>query len=94
MRTANSSTNSNDFALARVLNNTLLAIVTFVRKAEEMGLPEDYEIDELNRAYVLLVNELENLYKHNPKLTEIRPEPFWKQFDVLKPYLGKSQLLR
>lgn len=84
MGTANSSTSSNDFALARLLNNTLLAIITFVRKAEEMDLPEDYEIDELNRAYVLLVNELENLYEHNPKLAEIRPEPFWKQFDVLK----------
>lgn len=84
MGTANSSTNSNDFALARLLNNTLLAIITFVRKAEEMDLPEDYEIDELNRAYVLLVNELENLYKQNPKLAEIKPEPFWKRFDVLK----------
>lgn len=85
MGTANPSTDSNDFAVARLLKNTLLAILTYVRKAEEMDLPEDYEIDELNRAYILLVNELENLYKHNPKLAEIRPEPFWKQFDVLKP---------
>lgn len=84
MTTANSSTNTNDFVLAKLLNNTLLTIITFIRKAEEMDLPEDYEIDELNRAYVLLVNELENLYEHNPKLAEIRPEPFWKQFDVLK----------
>lgn len=84
MGTANSSTNSNDFALARLLNNTLLAIIIFVRKAKEMDLPEDYEIDELNRAYVLLVNELEHLYANNPELAEIRPEPFWKQFDVLK----------
>lgn len=84
MGTATQSGDSNDFPVAKVLSTVLLSIVALVRKAEEMDLPEDYEIDELNRAYVLLVHELENLYDQNPKLAEIKPEPFWKQFDVLK----------
>lgn len=78
------STNDNDYPVARVLNNVVLSIVALVRKAEEMDLPEDYKIEELNRTYVLLVHELENLYDQNPKLSEIKPEPFWKRFDVLK----------
>lgn len=84
MEAANQPTNNNDYPVARVLNNILLLIIGLVRKAEEMDLPEDYEINELNRAYVLLVHELENLYSHNPQLAEIRPEPFWRRFDVLK----------
>ena len=55
-----------------------------VVQSEALELAEDYEIDDLNRAYVLLVNELENLYNNNDELAEIKPEPFWKQFDVLK----------
>lgn len=84
MKDVNQTSNNNDYPVARVLNTVVLSIVALVREAEEMDLPEDYEIDELNRAYVLLVHELENLYNQNPQLTEIKPEPFWKQFDVLK----------
>jgi hypothetical protein len=81
----NSESNiSNDYPVARVLNTVVLSVIASVRVAEEMDLPEDYEISELNRAYVLLVHELEKLYNQNPKLAEIRPEPFWKRFDVLK----------
>jgi hypothetical protein len=84
MEASNQSTNDSDYAVARVLNTLALIIVASVRAAEEMDLPEDYEIDELNRAYVLLVHELEALYDQNPKLAETKPEPFWKQSDVLK----------
>lgn len=84
MEATNQSANDNDYAVARALNTLALTIVASVRAAEEMDLPEDYEIDELNRAYVLLVHELETLYSQNPKLAETKPEPFWKQFDVLK----------
>ena len=84
MEEVKQSTNSNNYPVARVLNKVLLSIIALVRKAEEMDLPEDYEIDELNHAYVLLVNELENLYSQNPQLAEIKPEPFWERYDVLK----------
>lgn len=78
------ATDSDDYPVARVLNGVLLSIVSSVRLAEEIDLPQDYEIDELNRAYVLLVHELEDLYDQNSKLSEMKPEPFWKRYDVLK----------
>jgi len=84
MENTKHATDSNDFPVAKALNTVLLSIVALVRKAEEMDLPEDYEIDELNRAYILLVHELDKLYNQNPKLAEIRPEPFWRKFDVLR----------
>jgi len=89
MEVPNQSTNDSDYAVARVLNTLALTIVASVRAAEEMNLPEDYEIDELNRAYVLLVHELGTLYSQNPKLAETKPEAFWKQYDVLKSASGK-----
>lgn len=84
MKSSDQPDSSSDYAVARVLNTVLLSIASSVRAAEEMDLPEDYEIGELNRVYVLLVHELEKLYSHNVQLTEIKPEPFWKRFDVLK----------
>jgi len=75
--------NSNDYAVAKVLSMELIPFIALVRVADKMELPEDYEINQLNRAYVFLVHELENLYNKHPKLAEINPEPFWKQFDVL-----------
>lgn len=84
METTKQPADNNDLPVAKVLNTALLAIVNSVRSAKELGLPEEHEIGELNRAYVLLVNELEGLYDRSPKLAEIKPEPFWKHYDVLK----------
>jgi hypothetical protein len=79
---------ANDYAVARLLNIVLLQIVQLVREIESLDLPEDYnwKLDELNRVYVLLVNELEELYKHNPRLAEIEPKPFWTKYNILTPY--------
>lgn len=79
---------ANDYALAKVLNALLLLITESVREIENLDLPTDYDykLDELNRAYVLLVHELEELYKYNPKLAEIEPKPFWAKYNILEPY--------
>jgi hypothetical protein len=84
----------NDYALATLLTTVLLEIVGLVREVEALELPEDYDwkLDELNRAYVLLVSELEELYKNNPKLTAIEPKPFWAKYNILTPYYW--QILR
>ena len=86
MESAKQPTSNNDFSVAKALNTVLLTIVDLVRKSEAVGLPEDHELDKLNRTYVLLVDELERLYKQNPKLAEISPKPFWQQFDILTPH--------
>jgi len=85
---------SDDYAVARLLNTVLLAIVQQVREVNALDLPDDYDwkLDELNRSYVLLVNGLEKLYKQNSKLAEIEPKPFWAKYNILEPYYW--QILR
>jgi hypothetical protein len=79
---------SNDYAVARLLNLLLLQITQLVREIHAIDLPDDYDwkLDDLNRAYVLLVNELEKLYKQNSKLAEIKPKAFWAKYNILTPY--------
>ena len=79
---------ANDYAVAKLLNTVVLLITASVRGVEDLDLPADYDykLDELNRAYVLLINGLEELYKHNPKLAEIEPSPFWAKYNILTPY--------
>ena len=75
---------ANDYAVAKALNESVTGIILMIFIADVAGAPEEYEIKELNRAYVLLVNELQNLYDHNSKLAAIKPKPIWQIFDVLK----------
>lgn len=88
MKATRHPTRGNDYAVATLLNRILLQIVQLVREVEALDLPEDYDykLDELNRPYVLLVNELQELYKQNPKLPEIEPKPFWTKYNILTPY--------
>lgn len=88
MSTQNHNTDKNDFALAKLLNTVLLQIVQLVRTIEALDVPEDFDwkLDKLNRAYVLLVNKLEGLYRQNSKLSEIEPKPFWSKYNILTPY--------
>lgn len=81
-------TNDNDYALAKLFNVILLQIIQLVREIEALDLPEDYDwkLGELNRVYVLLANELEEMYKHNAKLADIEPAPFWAKYNILEPY--------
>jgi hypothetical protein len=75
---------NNDFAVAKALNALVSQMILCIVMAEVVGLPEDHDIYDLNRAYVLLINELQKLYDGNATLSEIKPEPIWKRFDVLK----------
>lgn len=88
MGTSKQPTEANDYAVAKLLNTILLLITESVRDIEDLDLPADYDykLDELNRVYVLLVNELEGLYKYNPNLAEIEPKPFWAKYNILEPY--------
>ena len=74
----------NDYAVAKALNIEVLSMIALIVMADFLGLPEDHETNELNRAYILLVDEIQTLYDQNPKLAAIVPEPIWKHFDVLK----------
>jgi hypothetical protein len=76
--------NANDYAIAKALNSIAGQMILCVVMADVVGLPEDQDIKDLNRAYILLIDELQRLYDNNSALSEIKPEPIWKRFDVLK----------
>lgn len=78
------TTQTNDYAVARELNLLVMGMVMNIYLANEAGISSDIDINELNRAYIQVVDELQKLYNNNPKLSAIKPEPIWKRFDVLK----------
>jgi hypothetical protein len=84
MESIEQSTNSNDYAVAKVLNEHVAALILMVPIADSFGLQENFELKEINKAYVLLTDELEKLYDRNPKLLSITPEPVWRRFEVLE----------
>ncbi len=75
---------NNDYAVAKVLNKHVAALIVMVIIADSFGLPENFELKEINKAYILLADELDKIYDRNPKLSAIIPEPIWKRFDVLE----------
>lgn len=75
---------ANDFAVARELNLLVMGMIMNVYLADYSGVAKDLDIQELNHAYILLVDELQKLYDKNPKLAVIEPEPIWHRFEVLK----------
>jgi hypothetical protein len=77
MEAANKPSLSNDYAVARELNSLAGQMILCVVMAETVGLPEDHNISDLNRVYVLLIDELQRLYGNNPTLAAIKPEPIW-----------------
>lgn len=82
MEATNKPSQSNDYAIARALNESLLAILRALR-ANDDYLPANHRMVELNRLYVLTVHELERLYEQNSELNTLKPEPFWRRYDVL-----------
>lgn len=84
MEEINQQSSDNDYAVAHAFNDCVLGIVAMIVIEDIVGTPDDNDFHELNRAYVLVTDELEKLYDRNPKLVAIKPEPVWKRFDVLK----------
>lgn len=84
MKATDQTTSSNDYAVALALNDCILSLFEEIRFYQALeGLPEFDQI-EMNRVYVLLVDELEKLYNRNTKLTDIEPKPVWSYFEFTK----------
>src|SRR5690606_32182715 len=66
------------------LNDLVDGIIAFMSVADKTNLAGINDIENLNRVYILLINELEKIYSQNPELLAIKPEPIWRHFDVLK----------
>jgi len=84
MKATKPPTDSNDYAVARALNDCVMQIFSIVGFYQIIGPLKEFNPVELNRMYILLVAELEDIYNRNPKLAEIKPEPTWKQFEIIK----------
>lgn len=89
MEATNKTPQANDYAVAHAMNKEIYSTFVVVRLADSMGISEHYEIPNLNRAYVLLVNELQKIYARNPELEAVKPVPLWKRFDVLKNHTAE-----
>lgn len=84
MEATDKSSTANDYAVAYALSKEIYSTFVVVYLGDSMGVSEFHEIPKLNRAYVLLVDELQKIYGRNPELQAIKPDPLWKRFEVLK----------
>jgi len=84
MEATNKPSQANDYAVAKALNGLVNGIMAFMYVAGAHDLSKDHQLTEINRAYILLTHELENIYARNPELLAIKPDPIWRRFDVLK----------
>jgi hypothetical protein len=91
MEAMKQQTSSNDYAVAKALNNCVIDLFLTISNYQIIGPLKEFDPNELNRIYILLVDELEKIYDRNPKLTEIKPEPTWRQFEMLKGSLPTIQ---
>ena len=89
MEATNKVSKANDYAVAKAMNKQVYSTMVIVWMGDTADVSEYYEIPNLNRAYILLVNELEKIYERNPELQAIKPEPMWKRYDMLKNYTAE-----
>lgn len=84
MNTTDKPDNSYDYPVAMALNESVKSLFSVIRFYQIIGPLKEFDPAEINRLYILLVNELEILYDRSPKLAQIKPEPVWRKFDVIK----------
>lgn len=87
------SNGNNDFAVAKALNESVISLFEVLMMYQIIVRHERFDKDELNRAYIFLVDELQKIYEKNPELQDIKPEPTWKKFDLLIPMYDVSKYL-
>lgn len=84
MEATNKPSQANEYAVAKALNDLVNGIIVQVYAGTGLDLAKDKDIEGLNRAYILLTQELEKIYSAYSELQVLKPEPIWKRFDVLK----------
>lgn len=70
---------ANDYAIAKLLNE--YAIKMFTPVVDYSSTPD---ISAVNRSYVLIVNELKQIYDRQPKLQELGNSICWRQLENLE----------
>ncbi len=75
---------ANDYAVAYSLNDLVREILILIFIAKASGVHTKLNVDDINRDYILLVNELSKIYDQNADLLAIKSEPIWRNFDRIK----------
>lgn len=78
----------NDYIVAQYLNeraNSMVGLVYDAIKQRYSGSARP-DITKLNKAYVLIVEELKSLTARSPELQAIDAQAIWQHFDTLKGY--------
>lgn len=70
---------ANDYALAKYINKRIVAIFALVADYRK-DLPD---LTDINRSYVLLVNEVKKIYERQPELKSIRHNICWRTFSTI-----------
>lgn len=70
---------ANDYVLAKQLNERVIRIFTLV--VDHSSTPD---LTDVNRSYVLLVNELKQIYERQPELKKIGTPICWRVLDNLE----------
>lgn len=79
---------TNDYIVAQYLNeraDTMVSLVYDAIKQRYSGSARP-DITKLNKAYVLIVEELKTLTARSPELQAIDAQAIWQHFDTLKGY--------
>ena len=87
------SNGNNDFAVAKALNESVMSLFDVLMMYQIIVRHERFDKDEINRAYIFLIDDLQKIYDKNPELQNIEPEPTWKKFDLLIPMYDVSKYL-
>ena len=77
---------ANDYALAKYLNERVVAMFALVADNFNNDIPD---LTDINRSYVLMVAEIKKLYERNSELSAIRENICWRTFgtlDAIDPY--------
>ncbi len=75
---------ANDYAVAYSLNELVRETLIIIFIAKVYGVHAKLNVDDINRDYILLVNELSKIYDQNTDLLAIKSEPIWRSFDRIK----------
>lgn len=75
----------NDFALAKALNERATSIVDMVANEIRSGIQDSViNTAQVNKSYILLVDELKRIYARTPELSDATPSPIWNYIDLIE----------
>lgn len=84
---------ANDYAVAKSLNDHVSNLLFTLKSYQLIGPRDDFDNNELNELYILLVDELQKIYSRNSNLANIKPEPVWKHVDIIDSIYDISKWL-